>query len=156
MSSANDRAGDGRDQGRHPEAEGNSGFRAGHNLPTIELRIGETERIVDEIEAALIGSDRGLYRRGGLIVSTGFDKMQTWDGKTIEVQIIEERSNYALLEDIEAVANFVRFDARTERRQARSPPMRAGAHAQAADDTDCACRTSSASSTARPSRPTAN
>ena len=49
------------------------------NRPTIELRIGETERVVNEIENALINSDRGLYRRGGLIVATGFDKMQTWD-----------------------------------------------------------------------------
>jgi putative DNA primase/helicase len=84
---------------------------AGHNRPTIELRIGETERIVDEIEVALIRSDRDLYRRGGLIVSTGFDKMQTWDGRTIEVQIIEERGNYALLEDIDAAAVFTKFDA---------------------------------------------
>ena len=54
---------------------------AGDKRPTIELRTGETERIVDEVEDALIASDRGLYRRGGLIVATGFDKMQTWDGK---------------------------------------------------------------------------
>ena len=87
----------------------------------IDLRIGETERIVDEIENALIDSDRGLYRRGGLIVSTGFDKMQTWDGRTIEVQIIEERSNYALLEDIEAVASLREIHTRNQE-VARTPP----------------------------------
>ena len=100
--------------------------------PTIELRIGETERIVDEIEAALIASDRGLYRRGGLIVATGFDKMQTWDGKTIEVQIIEERDNYALLEDIEAAAGLRQIRRAHQEAEATSPTMRAGAHAQAA------------------------
>jgi hypothetical protein len=63
--------------------------------PTIRLVVGETERVVDEIEAALIASGRGLYRRAGLIVAPGFDKMQTWDGDTVEVQIIEERENYA-------------------------------------------------------------
>ena len=89
----------------------------------IQLRIGETERAVDEIEAALIDSDRGLYRRGGLIVSTGFDQMQTWDGRKIEVQIIEERSNYALLEDIEAVASFERYNPKTEKRTKVPPPM---------------------------------
>ena len=77
---------------------------------TIQITIGETERVVDEIEASLIASGRGLYRRGGAIVATGFDRMQTWDGKAVEVQIIEERGDYALLEDIEAVADFVRVD----------------------------------------------
>ena len=89
---------------------------------TIELRVGETERAVDELEGLLIASKRGLYQRGGLIVAAGFDKMQTWDGKTIEVQIIEERGDYALLEDAEAVAKFVRFDAEGKARPA-PPPM---------------------------------
>ena len=100
----------------------------------IDLRIGETERAVDETEAALIDSDRGLYRRGGLIVSTGFDKMQTWDGRTIEVQIIEERSNYALLEDIEAVASFEKYSPKAKKTTKLPPPLAAGAHTQAADD----------------------
>jgi putative DNA primase/helicase len=98
-------------------------FRQGHR-PTIVIRIGETERIVDEIEAALIASGRGLYRRGGLIVVTGFDRMQTWDGKTVEVQIIEERDNYALLEDIEASAAFALFDGRTKTRKRTAPPVK--------------------------------
>jgi len=84
-------------------------------LPTIELRAGEIERVVDEIEEALVASNRGLYRRGGLIVAIGFDKMQTWDGKTVEIQTIEERDHYALLEDIEAAAIFMKFDARAKK-----------------------------------------
>jgi hypothetical protein len=82
---------------------------------TIPLGGGDIERVVDEIEAALIASGRGLYRRGGLIVSTDFDRMQTWDGDTVEVQIIEERENFALLEDIEAAAVLVKFDARAKK-----------------------------------------
>jgi hypothetical protein len=74
------------------------------------LRAGETELVVDEIESGLLDVDRGLYRRGSLIVSPGFDRMQTWDGKTIEIQIIEEIGDFALLEQIEAVMDFVRFD----------------------------------------------
>ena len=51
--------------------------------------------------------------------------MQTWDGRSIEVQIIEERSNYALLEDIEAVANFERYNAQNqEGRMKRRRPCR--------------------------------
>ena len=97
-------------------------FTPRDNRPTIELRVGETERAVDELEGLLIASKRGLYQRGGLIVAAGFDKMQTWDGKTIEVQIIEERGDYALLEDAEAVATFVRLDAEGKARPA-PPPM---------------------------------
>jgi hypothetical protein len=96
----------------------------GGNRPTIMLRIGETERVVDEIEAALIASDRGLYRRGGLIVATGFDRMQTWDGKSVVVQIIEERDNYALLEDIEAAAEFAVYDARTKQPKRTTPSIK--------------------------------
>ena len=90
--------------------------------PQIVLRVGETERIVDEIETALIAARRGLYRRGGLIVSTGFDRMQTWDGKTVEIQIIEEIGDYALLEQIEAVMDFIRFDKKKTAKRV-PPPM---------------------------------
>jgi hypothetical protein len=79
--------------------------------PTIKLHVGETERAVDELEKLLIASDRRLYQRGGLIVSSSFAKMQTFDGKTIVGQVIEDRGDYALIEDAEAVAKFVRFDA---------------------------------------------
>jgi hypothetical protein len=78
--------------------------------PEIVLRAGETERAVGEIESGLLEVNRGLYRRGGLIVSTGVDRMQTWDGKAIEIPIIEEIGDYALLEQSEAVMDFVRFD----------------------------------------------
>ena len=89
--------------------------------PTIELRVGETERAVNELESLLIASNPGLYQRGGLIVSTGFTKMQTWNGKTVVGQIIEERGEYALAEDAETVAKFIRFDADGKPRPAPAP-----------------------------------
>ena len=46
--------------------------------PTITLSVGETERAANELERLLVASQRGLYQRGGLIVATGFAKMQTW------------------------------------------------------------------------------
>jgi putative DNA primase/helicase len=99
---------------RHPprltEGRGGPTAKEFRGRPTIILRVGETERIVCEIESGLLDADRGLYRRGGLIVSTGFDRMQTWDGKTVEIEIIEEIGDYALLEQIEAVRDFIRFD----------------------------------------------
>ena len=90
-------------------------------LPPIELRIGQTENIVNEIERRLIGSNRGLYQRGGLIVSTGFTKMPTHDRKTVITQVIEERGDYALLEDIQAVASFLGFDKKGKLRPANPP-----------------------------------
>ena len=42
--------------------------------PTIVIMPGETERVVDEIEAVLIAAGRSLYKRGGLIVSPGVDR----------------------------------------------------------------------------------
>ena len=59
----------------------------------IVLRVGETERIVDEIETALIAARRGLYRRGGLIVATAFDEIQTWDGKTTRARSSKNAAN---------------------------------------------------------------
>ena len=78
--------------------------------PEIFLRIGETERAVDELEAALVASGK-LYQRGGLIVSTSTMRLPTWDKKTVIAQVIEERGDYALREDAEAVAKFVKLDA---------------------------------------------
>ena len=82
--------------------------------PTIKLIVGETEQAVNELEALLVASNRGLYQRGGLIVSTGFAKMPTWDGKEVVGQVIEARGDYAIAEDAEAVAKFVRFDKKGE------------------------------------------
>jgi hypothetical protein len=78
----------------------------GRKRPTIILEVGHTERIVHEIERLLIASDRRLFQRGSMIVTTGFAKMKTWDEKDVTVQVIEERGNHALLEDFECVADY--------------------------------------------------
>jgi hypothetical protein len=96
---------------------------AGGHKPIIKIRLGELGRIVDETEAALMAAQRGLYRRGGLIVSVGVDKMQTFDGKSIETQVIEERGDYALLEDCEAVAGFVRWSVKDNKDKKCAPPF---------------------------------
>ena len=94
--------------GRHVEDYSPTSMPRPRRRPTIILRVAETERIVDEIETALIASDRGLYQRGGFIVLAGFDRMPTWDGRAVELQVIEEQGDFALLEDVEAVAKFVK------------------------------------------------
>jgi hypothetical protein len=45
-----------------------------------------------------MASDRGLYQRDSLIVSTGITQLPTRDGKTVFGQIIEERVDDALVE----------------------------------------------------------
>ncbi len=74
--------------------------------PMIALGPSDTERSVNEVERLLIASGRGLYQRGGLIVSTSFTIAKTWDAQDVKIQIIEERGDAALAEDMEAVADF--------------------------------------------------
>src|SRR3984957_14364200 len=74
--------------------------------PIIVIVPGETERVVDEIEAALIASGRPLYKRGGLIVEPGVDKQPTWNGEKITVQAIVEVSAETLVEYAETAAQF--------------------------------------------------
>ena len=116
--------GAGNDKGRGRGKGDDGPLDPGEQKPTIEIRPGEIGRIVDQVEAALIAANRGLYRRGCLIVSVGVDKVQTFDGKTIETQVIEERGDYALLEDLEAVAEFVRAGDKKAKKCA--PPVAIG------------------------------
>jgi putative DNA primase/helicase len=74
--------------------------------PVIVIMPGETERVVDEIEAALIASGRPLYKRGGLVVEPGVDKQPTWNGEKITVQAIVEVSAETLAEYAETAAQF--------------------------------------------------
>jgi hypothetical protein len=101
--------------GDHQKASGSP------DKPTIILRLGETRRAVNELEAALRAAG-GLYARGGLIVSTASAKLPTWDGKTVIAQVIEERGDYALREDAEAAANFVKLDEAGNQTQI-TPPL---------------------------------
>lgn len=93
------------------------------NRPTIVITVGELERIVNEIEAAILASDRGLYQRGEFVVAPGIGKMKTWDGKPVMVQVIDERGNYALLEDFEVVANFEKYDKRAKKNVKCAPGL---------------------------------
>jgi putative DNA primase/helicase len=76
--------------------------------PTIIIEVGETKRIVDEIEAALLASDLQLYKRGGLIVSPGVSRLPTWNKGKVIAQAIIERPPDRLVEDAEAIAQFLR------------------------------------------------
>jgi putative DNA primase/helicase len=103
----------------HDDLRGYAAIDPNDFRPIIDLAVGETERIVDEIEAALIKAKRGLYRRGGRVVCVGYSTMPTHDERDIEVQAIEERGDAALLEDMEAAAIF-----KSAKGKRTSPPSR--------------------------------
>jgi putative DNA primase/helicase len=96
--------------------------------PTIEIRAGEIERIVDETEAALIAEQEAvpmvkrLFRRGGLIVSMGFNTEPTHDGGTVETQVIVQAGDYALTERIASAALFAKYDRRRKKLNRVDPP----------------------------------
>lgn len=82
--------------------------------PVVKIVGAKLERVVDEAEAALIGSDRGLYQRSGRIVGVGEVKIITSGQSDSVAQLITERGDYALVEDLTAAATFKKFDAKSE------------------------------------------
>jgi len=84
--------------------------------PVIKLEASERERVVDNVELLLIGSElgrqRGLYQRAGQVVSVQRVKAIAAGDKAITVAAIVERGDHALLEDISATVAFVKFDKR--------------------------------------------
>jgi hypothetical protein len=99
-----------------------------NDLPEIVMRNGEIERIVDETEAALLAKQdaatisKRLFRRGGMIVSIGFNTEPTHDGGAVEAQIIVEAGDYALTERIAAAAIFKKYNERKKKLVRIDPP----------------------------------
>ena len=91
--------------------------------PTITIAAGDIERIVDEVEAALIAADRGLYQRDGRIVGVELVPASAAGGKKITVTSICERGDMALREDASSAAAFEKFDARVDGMVTADPPM---------------------------------
>jgi hypothetical protein len=59
--------------------------------PTIRLRAGFVEQIVNQTEAAVIAADRGLFQRGGLIVRIGEIKLLgAYEKETTSLAILEQ------------------------------------------------------------------
>ena len=98
------------------------------DLPEIVIKAGEIERIVDETEAALIAEQettpvaKRLFRRGGIVVSIGFNAEPTHDGGTVEAQVIVEAGDYALTERIASTAIFVKYNERKKKLVRIDPP----------------------------------
>ena len=89
---------------------------------TITLGVGATERTVNELERLLIASDRGLYQRGGFIVSTGFTSMKTWDKQTPACKSSKSVAIMRMLEDAGGRRQFRRSWRRRQAAREVTPP----------------------------------
>lgn len=96
---------------------------ANDKRPLISLAAGDIERIVNDVEAALIASDRGLYQRAGKIVGVERVPAIAAGDKKITVTSICERGDMALREDASSAAAFEKFDARADGMVPTDPPM---------------------------------
>jgi Toprim domain/Domain of unknown function (DUF6371) len=94
------------------------------NRRTIRIVAGDLESTVDEAEAALMESGRGIYQRAGSIVSVGESKIIAADAHEVSGLRIFERGEHALLEDLTAAAKWEKFDGRTKEWVATDAPAK--------------------------------
>ena len=107
-----------------PPERPNDGGVGADSRPTIRLAAGQTGRIVDEAELALINANRaGLYQRDGKIVYFARTPARRDTGEDTFVLQILERGEHALLCDMAASANFQKFDKRSNKWIAADPPL---------------------------------
>jgi hypothetical protein len=92
-----------------------------HKRPVIRLQVGETEAVVDAVEEALVAAECDLYQRGGLIVVPSFAKMPTHDGKTVEVQGLDEIGDHALAAKIETIVTFEKVVGKAKKVRCAAP-----------------------------------
>jgi hypothetical protein len=85
-----------------------------NGLPIIQIEVGEIEKVVSQAEAALINARRGVYQRGGDIVSLGEAPVQTAYRRDVVAKRIFSVGTNALVEHLSASANWTRYDARSE------------------------------------------
>jgi hypothetical protein len=96
---------------------------ANDKRPLIIIAAGDIERIVNDVEAALIAADRGLYQRDGKIVTAERLPAIAAGDKKITVTSICERGDLALREDASTAGAFEKFDARADGMVTTDPPM---------------------------------
>jgi hypothetical protein len=97
--------------------------RSADPRPLVTVRANEIERIVNEVEEALIADNRGLYQRGGKIVVAERVPAIAAGDKRIMVSVICERGDHALREDMSSAVAFEKFDARADGMVDADPPL---------------------------------
>lgn len=99
------------------EKDGEEGGR-----PLIRIDTGRIDRVVDEVEQAIIRSGRGLYQRGGQIVALGETPVMTSEGE-IRITGAFEQKEHAIFEMMSASARFEKFDGRKNKFAPTDLPM---------------------------------
>ena len=91
--------------------------------PVIRLKVGELERVVDEVERALIAADRGVYQRANLLVAVGSAPIITSDRRKVLARQILPIGEHRLLELVTSAICFEKWDSRAGDFVPANPPM---------------------------------
>jgi hypothetical protein len=94
------------------------------NRPTIRIKPGHLESIVDEAEQALINANRAVYQRAGKMVTVCEMKLATFNSGQVIGQRIFEHSESVLAGDLYAAADFEKFEVRKKGWIACDPPSK--------------------------------
>ncbi len=97
--------------------------RRDDDRPLIRIRVGDLAGMVNELEAALITADLGIYQRGNALVTTGIAPVITADRKEVGSHQIIAIGDHALLEAAMAAAQFEKFDGRAGGMVSANCPM---------------------------------
>ncbi|MCB8881678.1 hypothetical protein ACELLULO517_15630 [Acidisoma cellulosilytica] len=104
-------------------ASGASKSHLDSDLPIIEIVTGDVESAANAAELALVASGRGIYQRGGAIVSIGETWSHTASGREVSTQRIFPVGEHALVEHLSASAIWMKYDARSKGMARTSAPM---------------------------------
>jgi Bifunctional DNA primase/polymerase, N-terminal len=91
--------------------------------PVIKLVENEITRIVNEIEAAVILANCGLYQRGGLLVRIEDRKFLGFEEKEIISAAIVQQCEHTLQEDADAAAHFLKYAKRDKKWVSADPTI---------------------------------
>jgi hypothetical protein len=92
-------------------------------LPFRKIKAGHLEQIVDETEQAVIEAERGLYKRGGLVVRIGeAELLGATEPKTTALVIVEQ-GEHTLFEDAGASAVYLKYNKREDKWEPADPTL---------------------------------
>jgi putative DNA primase/helicase len=91
--------------------------------PTIKLRRGDISGQVDQAEAALVASGRGIYHRGNTLVFLGETVIDTSNARKVSGVRIFPVGDHALVEHLTAAADWRGYDARAKQETIADAPM---------------------------------
>ena len=110
---------DGKKQPRaQPRSPAQGGIR-----PVIQLVDGELNRILTEIEDALLGSGLPVFSRAGMLVEPVIESMSASDGRKTMVARLRELSPESFLPVIAEAATFQKWNVRQKQPVDTDPPL---------------------------------